>query len=161
MKTISILFNNGQEINEEMYADLICNLWIQIYSVEHNKLPCNEHLLSMWTRVCMLPFLALKKKMYFYIWQLVSIFDLVNTMTIRYITQRLQWIRNKNLQFIYKFDVNLCRGDWTTFNEWRDCRMVSDETGSMYIILFVNMTSQIHSKKYVYDVNMFHTQKDI
>ena len=31
----------------------------------------------------------------------------------------------------------------------------------MYIILFVNMTSQIHSKKYVYDVNMFHTQKDI
>ena len=31
----------------------------------------------------------------------------------------------------------------------------------MYIILFVNMTSQIHSKKYVYDVNMFHTQKHI
>ena len=140
-----------------MYADLICNLWIQIYSVEHNKLPCNEHLLSMWTRVCMLPFLALKKKMYFYIWQLVSIFNLVNTMTIRY----LQWIRNKNLLFIYKFDVNWCRGDWTTFNEWRDCRLVSDETGSMYIIVFVNMTSHIYSKKYVYEMNMYYTQNDI
>ena len=73
----------------------------------------------------------------------------------------LQWIRNKNLQFIYKFDVNLCRGDWTTFNEWRDCRLVSDETGSMYIILFVNMTSHIYSKKYVYDMNMYYTQNDI